>query len=92
MPKRALVGFGRGRVGRRCVEAAFDGGDIVNDGDAPLLRLVDKRIGLTRAAVRQRRCSPMAAARCLSATPCPCAPQGSAPLGVEALFLVDVYA
>jgi len=41
-----------GKVGRRVVEAAFDGGDIVSDGGAPLLRLVDERIGLTRAAAR----------------------------------------
>lgn len=39
-----------GRVGRRVVEAAFDGGDIVSDGGAVLLRQVDQRIGLTRAA------------------------------------------
>ncbi len=39
-----------GRVGRRIVEAAFDGGDIVSDGGAVLLRQVDQRIGLTRAA------------------------------------------
>ena len=37
---------------RRVVEAAFDGGDIVSDGGAPLLQLVDARIGLTRAAAR----------------------------------------
>jgi len=45
-----VVGFGK--VGRRVVAAAFDGGDIVSDGGAPLLRLVDERIGLTRAAAR----------------------------------------
>lgn len=39
-----------GRVGRRVVEAAFDGGDIASDGGAMLLRQVDQRIGLTRAA------------------------------------------
>lgn len=39
-----------GRVGRRVVEAAFDGGDIVSDGGAVLLRQVDQRIGLSRAA------------------------------------------
>ena len=41
-----------GKVGRRVVEAAFDGGDIVSDGGAPLLQMVDERIGLTRAAAR----------------------------------------
>jgi hypothetical protein len=42
------VGFGK--VGRRVVEAAFDGGDIVSDGGSLLLRQVDERIGLTRMA------------------------------------------
>jgi hypothetical protein len=39
-----------GRVGRRVVEAAFDGGDIVSDGGVLLLKRVDERLGLTRAA------------------------------------------
>lgn len=39
-----------GKVGRRVVEAAFDGGDIVSDGGSLLLRRVDERIGLTRMA------------------------------------------
>jgi hypothetical protein len=42
------VGFGK--VGRRVVEAAFDGGDIVSDGGSLLLRQADERIGLTRMA------------------------------------------
>jgi hypothetical protein len=41
-----------GKVGRRVVEAAFDGGDIVSDGGALLVKQVDGRIGLTRAAAR----------------------------------------
>jgi hypothetical protein len=36
-----------GKLGRRVVEAAFDGGDIVSDGGSLLLRQVDERIGLT---------------------------------------------
>lgn len=50
MPKctDGVVGFGR--VGRRIVEAAFDGGDIVSDGGSLLLRQVDEHIGLTRMA------------------------------------------
>lgn len=52
MPKCTDGSIGFGRVGRRVVEGAFDGGDIVSDGGAPLLRLVDERIGLTRAAAR----------------------------------------
>jgi hypothetical protein len=38
-----------GKVGRRVIEAAFDGGDIVSDGGVLLLRRVDERTGLTRA-------------------------------------------
>jgi len=50
MPKctEGVVDFGR--VGRRVVQAAFDGGDIVSDGGVMLLRQIDERIGLTRAA------------------------------------------
>jgi len=44
----AVVGFGK--VGRRVVQAAFDGGDIGSEGGAMLLRQVDERIGLTRMA------------------------------------------
>jgi hypothetical protein len=39
-------------VGRRVIEAAFDGGDLASDGGVVLLRQVDERIGLTRAAAR----------------------------------------
>ena len=52
MPKCTDVPVGLGKVGRRIVQASFDGGDIVSEGGAPLLRLVDERIGLTRAAAR----------------------------------------
>lgn len=52
MPKCTDAPVGLGKVGRRVVQAAFDGGDIVSEGGAPLLRLVDERIGLTRAAAR----------------------------------------
>lgn len=41
-----------GKVGRRVIEAAFDGGDIVSDGGVLLLRQVDRRIGLTKAIAR----------------------------------------
>ncbi|HEV6966102.1 IS1380 family transposase [Roseateles sp.] len=52
MPKCTNGTVGFGKVGRRVVQAAFDGGDICSEGGAPLLRLVDERIGLTRAAAR----------------------------------------
>ena len=50
MPKCTDETVEFGRVGRRIVEAAFDGGDIVSDGGVLLLRQVDERLGLTRAA------------------------------------------
>jgi hypothetical protein len=49
VPKCTEAPVGFGRVGRRVIEAAFDGGDIVSDGGVLLLRRVDERIGLTRA-------------------------------------------
>ena len=52
MPKCTDGPMRVGKVGRRVVEAAFDGGDIVSDGGVMLLRQVDQRIGLTRAAAR----------------------------------------
>jgi hypothetical protein len=52
MPKCTNETVRFGKVGRRIVQAAFDGGDIVSEGGAPLLRLVDERIGLTRAAAQ----------------------------------------
>ncbi|WHZ10529.1 MAG: Transposase [Burkholderiaceae bacterium] len=39
-----------GRVGRRIIEANFEGGDIGSDGGVLLLRRVDERIGLSRSA------------------------------------------
>lgn len=50
MPKCTDQVIEFGRVGRRVVQAAFDGGDIVSDGGSWLLRQVDERIGLTRMA------------------------------------------
>jgi hypothetical protein len=45
-----MVSFAK--IGRREVQAAFDGGDIVSDGGVMLLREVDGRIGLIAAAAR----------------------------------------
>lgn len=50
MPKCTDQTVHLGRVGRRVVEAAFDGGDIVSDGGVLLLKQVDDRLGLSRAA------------------------------------------
>lgn len=52
MPKCTDAPVRFGKVGRRIVEAAFDGGDIISDGGALLLKQVDDRLGLTRAAAR----------------------------------------
>lgn len=52
MPKCTDEAVEFGRVGRRVVQAAFDGGDIVSDGGVLLLKQLDERIGLTRAAAR----------------------------------------
>ena len=50
MPKCTDETVEFGRVGRRVVQAAFDGGDIVSDCGVLLLKRVDERLGLTRAA------------------------------------------
>ncbi|MEK8031809.1 transposase, partial [Ideonella sp. DXS29W] len=52
MPKRTDAPMLIGKVGRRLVQAGFDGGDIVSDGGVMLLRQADERIGLTRSAAR----------------------------------------
>lgn len=49
MPDRTAQRIEFGRVGRRVIEASFDGGDLSSDGGLMLLRRVDERIGLTRA-------------------------------------------
>lgn len=49
MPKCTADRIAFGRLGRRVIEANFDGGDISSDGGLLLLRQVDERIGLTRA-------------------------------------------
>ena len=49
MPDRTAETLEFGRVGRRVVEANFDGGDLSSDGGLMLLRRTDERIGLTRA-------------------------------------------
>ena len=50
MPKCTDGTMELGRVGRRVIEANFDGGDIGSDGGVLLLRRVDERIGLSGAA------------------------------------------
>jgi len=50
MPKCTDVTIELGRVGRRVIQANFEGGDISSDGGVLLLRRADERIGLSRAA------------------------------------------
>jgi hypothetical protein len=52
MPKCTDQTIEFGRVGRRVVEASFDGGDIVSDGGVLLLKQVDERLGLTHAVAQ----------------------------------------
>ena len=52
MPKCTDSAMDFGRLGRRVIEAEFDGGDIVSDGGVVLIRQVDQRLGLTRAVAR----------------------------------------
>jgi Transposase DDE domain group 1 len=49
MPKCTDETVEFGRVGRRVVQAAFDGGDIVSDGGVLLLKQLDNKLGLTHA-------------------------------------------
>jgi hypothetical protein len=52
MPNCTVETVELGRVGRRVIDAAFDGGDIVSDGGVLLLRQVNRRTGLSAAAAR----------------------------------------
>ena len=44
--------FNFGRIGRKAIVANFDGGDLGSDGGLLLLKSLDEKIGLTRAAAR----------------------------------------
>ena len=50
MPKCTEAKIDFGRLGRRIIEADFTGGDLSSDGGVMLLRQVDERLGLSRAA------------------------------------------
>jgi hypothetical protein len=50
MPKCTKESIEFGRVGRRVIRANFCGGDLSSDGGLLLLRKIDERIGLSRAA------------------------------------------
>jgi Transposase DDE domain group 1 len=52
MPKCTVERIECGKVGRRAIEANFEGGDLSSDGGLLLLRQVDARIGLSRAVAQ----------------------------------------
>jgi len=52
MPKCTVERIKFGRVGRRAIEANFEGGDLSSDGGLLLLRQVDDQIGLSRAVAK----------------------------------------
>ncbi|MBI5900700.1 MAG: transposase, partial [Rhodocyclales bacterium] len=49
MPKCTADQMWFGRLGRREIEADFEGGALSSDGGLMLLRQVDRRIGLSKA-------------------------------------------
>lgn len=49
MPKCTADELGLGRLGRRVIEANFEGGALSSDGGLMLLRQVDRKIGLSNA-------------------------------------------
>jgi hypothetical protein len=52
MPNCTSKEMNFGRLGRREIHAAFDGGDITTEGGVLLLRQIDRKIGLTHAAAK----------------------------------------
>jgi hypothetical protein len=52
MTKCTTTSLGFGRLGRRKIEANFEGGDISSDGGLMLLRQVDRKIGLCAAVAK----------------------------------------
>jgi hypothetical protein len=52
MPNCTADSMNFGRLGRRVIEANFQGGAISSDGGVVLLRQVDQRIGLSQAAAQ----------------------------------------
>src|SRR3546814_1202750 len=50
MPNRTTELLNFGRLGRRHLQANFDGGDLSSDGGLMLLRQIDARTGLSRMA------------------------------------------
>ncbi|NYT64023.1 transposase, partial [Alcaligenaceae bacterium] len=52
MPNRTTETLDFGRMGRRRLEANFEGGDLSSDGGLMLLRQIDAHTGLSRLAAK----------------------------------------
>ncbi|MFT0532961.1 hypothetical protein ACMHYJ_09010 [Castellaniella hirudinis] len=52
IPNRTTEQLDFGRLGRRHLEANFEGGDLSSDGGLMPLRQIDARTGLSRMAAR----------------------------------------
>lgn len=52
MPNRTTEQLNFGRLGRRHLQANFEGGDLSSDGGLMLLRQIDARTGLSRLAAK----------------------------------------
>jgi hypothetical protein len=52
MPNRTTEQLDFGRLGRRLLQANFEGGDLSSDGGLMLLRRIDARTGLSRLAAK----------------------------------------
>lgn len=52
MPNRTTEPLDFGRLGRRLLQANFEGGDLSSDGGLMLLRRIDARTGLSRLAAK----------------------------------------
>lgn len=50
MPNCTVESISLGKLGRRTIDASFDGGDLTSDAGVLLLKRADERIGLSRAA------------------------------------------
>jgi hypothetical protein len=52
MPNRTTEQLDFGRLGRRHLQANFEGGDLSSDGGLMLLRQIDARTGMSRMAAK----------------------------------------
>ena len=75
MPNRTTEQLNFGRLGRRHLQANFQGGDLSSDGGLMLLRQIDARTGLSRLAAKaltDRRAGVGFATACAISSPSAC--------------------